>query len=152
MAGMYDAELALKALGATVTGITQSYGLEKFFYNILPVELPCMLVVPSTKESGVWGTTAFLGNAPKHAFGLEHWLLYRQIDAIPTDKDTLMPSLAQLIDTYVLALKARPFLGSDLSAPPVHQPAKMVHGFGTLPWGDSKYYGFVFRYTLEVNL
>ena len=152
MAGLYAAEQALVSLGSSVTGITQSYGLDKFFYNILPAELPCMLVVPSTKESGIWGTTAFLGNAPKHAFGLEHWLLYRQLDATPTDKDTLMPSLAQLVDTYVLALKGRPFLGNDLSNPPVHQPAKMVHGFGTLPWGEGKYYGFVFRYTLEVNL
>lgn len=152
MAGMYAAEQALISLGSTVTGITQSYGTAKFFNNILPVELPCLLVVPSTKEAGIWGTTAFLGNAPKHSFGLEHWLLYRQLDATPTDPATMLPSMLQLIDAYVLALKARPFLGSDQSNPPVHQTPKMVYGFGTLPWADSKYYGFVFRYTLEVNL
>ena len=152
MAGLYAAEQALVSLGSSVTGITQSYGTDKFFNQILPVELPCLLVLPSSKEAGIWGTTAFLGNASKHTFGLEHWLLYRQLDATPVDQATMMPSLLQLIDTYMLALKARPFLGSDLSNPPVHQTPKLVYGFGTLPWGEQKYLGFVFRYTLEVNL
>jgi len=152
MAGMYDAEQALKSFGAAVTGVAQSYGTEKFFQQILPVELPCLLVVPSTKESGMWGTSAFLGNAGKHQFGFEHWLLYRQIEATPTDRDTMLPSLWQLVDTYLNVLKTRPFIGSDLSNPPVHQPPKMQHGFGTLPWGESKYYGVVFKYQLEVNL
>lgn len=151
-AGLYPAEQALKSLGSAVTGITQSYGTERFFDQILPVELPCLIVIPATKEQDTWGTSAFLGNASKHQFGLEHWLLYRQIDATPTDRATLMPSLLQLVDTYLALLATRPFLGSDLSAPPVHQTPKMVYGIGTLPWGDSKYHGVVFKYQLEVNL
>ena len=90
-AGLYPAEQALITLGAAVGGIAKSYGTAQWFDQILPVELPCLIVIPSTKEAGAWGTSAFLGNAAKHQFGLEHWLLYRQIDATPTDRTTLMP-------------------------------------------------------------
>jgi len=152
MAGMYAAEQALVSLGDSVSGITQSYGLEKFFSQILPVELPCLIVVPSTKQDGNQTATAFLGNASKHQFSLQHWLLYRQLGSTPVDRDTMMPSLLQLIDAYVATLATRQFLGSDLSNPPVHQIAKMQHGIGTLPWGDDKFYGVVFTYALEVNL
>ncbi len=151
-AGLYPAEQALISLGSAVTGVTKSYGTAYFFQQLLPVELPCLMVIPATKELGGWGTTAFLGNAAKHQFGLEHWLLYRQLDATPTDRDTLVPSLLQLIDLYLQTLATRPFIGTDLSAPPVHQTPKVTYGFGTLPWGDQKYYGVVFKYQLEVNL
>ena len=151
-AGLYPAEQALITLGAAVGGIAKSYGTAQWFDQILPVELPCLIVIPSTKEAGAWGTSAFLGNAAKHQFGLEHWLLYRQIDATPTDRTTLMPSLLQLIDSYLAVLATRPFIGSDLSAPPIHQTPKVVYGTGTLPWGEGRYHGVVFKYQLEVNL
>lgn len=152
-AGLYPAEQAMIALGTAMgSSIAKSYGTEMFFNNLLPAELPCLIVIPTTKESGAWGTSAFLGNAAKHQFGLEHWLLYRQIETSPPDRATLMPSLLQLVDTYLALLATRPFIGTDLSAPPVHQTPKVTYGTGTLPWGDKKYHGVVFRYELEVNL
>lgn len=142
----------LKAFGATVAGINDSYGSEVWAQQRIAVKLPCLVVMKSKQDSD-WLTYSAEAQSPRVEFELEHWLLYQGWGQ-SADNTLTGPSLLTLFGNYITALKATPFFTNNTNPSTLvtHSAPETKYKFTPIKFGEPVYWGIVFRHRLEQNL
>ena len=140
---------ALATFAASVPGIKNSYDLAAIPEKISREKLPCAVVIPEVGQEPGFKTLAFAGNAPELDFSVRQIVLYDE--AAPKDVRKVLPGMITLLDNYLAALKASPYLGS-IAAPPVHQPAQVKISVGVIEWAGVSYHALEFTHALVIYL
>ncbi|HVO43305.1 MAG TPA: hypothetical protein VMT34_11810 [Aggregatilineales bacterium] len=149
MSTISNAIAALAAFGATVSGVQHSYDLAGVPEKLSREKLPALIVLPEVGIEQGYKVLGFLGGSPEVTFDVTHLLLYASADAIDARK--VLPGLLGLLDNYLAALKANPFLGST-SNPPVHQPTQVQISVGIVDYAGVKYHCLNLKHHLVIYL
>lgn len=148
MVSVTGAISALATFGSNISGIKNSYDLGQIPEKVSIEKLPCLIVVPDATDLG-FKTLTFMGNSPEFDFTVTQLLLYSPKQN--TEYHKILPGLIAMLDTYLLALKANPFLGSP-TAPPVHKAVTVIPSIVDITYAGTLYYGIIFKYSLRIFL
>ncbi|MEP7284318.1 MAG: hypothetical protein ABI947_00960 [Chloroflexota bacterium] len=152
MATISAAITALATFGGTVPGIHASYDLTTLPEKITRDKLACAVVVPEVtggQNAYRFQTVSFMGSAPQVTFTVSQLVLFDTVDNKRVK--AVLPGLITLLDNYLAALKALPFLSST-SAPAIHRAVTCTPTIGTFAYGDIEYHGIEFTHSLMINL
>jgi hypothetical protein len=148
MASVTNAISSLATFAAGVPGIVHSYDLNAVPESVSRDKLPAALVIPEGTDIG-FKTLGSLGGAPIFEFSVIQLILVAPAESIDFRK--AVPGLITLLDAYLVALKASPFLGST-AAPPIHEATSVVPTIGITKYGGVDYHSIAFKHTLKIYL
>lgn len=138
------------AFGATITAITGgSYDLKGFFDASPTPTPPVLLTVADLGEQAGWQTLAFNGRASQLDFYIEQYLLFKRVED-GGDFTYIMPSMITILDAYLDALAANPFMTIS-SVASTHSAPKATWKTVRTKWGEVDYHSFVFRLQMGIN-
>lgn len=138
---------ALAQFGATVAGIKASYDLDDVPEKLTREKVPCLLALAGTNAPG-FRTNAMLGGAAQLEFDAVHLLLVKPSDVRQAQ---VLPECFSLLDSYIAALVAQPFLQA-ITAPAFHDAPQVRIETGVFDWGDLRWHGVKFTHRVLLNL
>jgi hypothetical protein len=155
MASVRGAITALATFGSTIIlangqpAVKKSYDIDKVPESLNDALTPCFIVFPQTGQDIGFKTLAFMGNAPIIEFNIAQYLLYKSSNS--TNFADIVPTMIDILDAYLLALKATPFYGSP-AVPPVHYAALVKPNVTQVTYAGVSYHGIEFLHTMKINL